>query len=158
MHKFIGLILDIKNKNNLIQIQKALVQVSKQFKKDDCYYITGCDTQMAYNQIDPYILNYHYIPRIPKELDLVYDFSKNFSQFEVNYFIINDYEYAHYHVNSIKAKVKKMRSLGVATIFSTHEFVEDTIINENFDQLEVRLKEIYGTHQNTRTIHDEIRD
>ena len=56
MHKFIGLILDIKNKNNLIQIQKALVQVSKQFKKDDCYYITGCDTQMAYNQIDPYIL------------------------------------------------------------------------------------------------------
>jgi hypothetical protein len=156
MHKFISFILDIKDKNKLIKIQQILIKLSKEFKKDDFYYVTGCESDISVNAIDPYVLNYHYMPRIPKELDVIYDFSQNFTQFQIMHFILNDNKPAHYHLSSIRTKINKLKKNGSVTIISTNLFTEDAIIDENFDLLEEKFKEIYDIKQSSGTVLDEI--
>lgn len=144
MHKFIGFILDVKDPQTLIKIQKILVEISKHFRKDDFFYVSGCKSEVIINEFDAYALNYRYLGNLPKELDEVYQFSQNFSQFELTYFLLSDCTHKE---SVIKRKIDRLKKIATLHIISTKNLTDgnlDEILDESFVQIEEIFKEMYG--------------
>lgn len=134
MHKLLGVILDLKQKENLYTAQKILCELSKLFQKDDIFYITGSVEAIHKNEFDSFLFNYKYSNSLAEELEELKLLTRSVNQFKTTYLILSDNQDFKLTVHN---KIKKLKTLGADVIFISQE--------NSFSLLEKTFKEIYGT-------------
>lgn len=127
-HKLIGFIIDL-SKENLSNIQKVICEISKDFEKDDIFYVSGAWDIISKNEIASYVLNHRQSKDITEELDALKTISKKTdTHFKQIYFFITDQEQSKSNLRKIE-KIKQTAEVVFVSQESLKTF--ETIFKEN---------------------------
>jgi disulfide oxidoreductase YuzD len=127
-HKLIGFILDL-SKENLSNIQKTICELSKNFEKDDIFYVSSSWDVISKNEVPSYVLNHRQSKDITEELNALKEISKKTdANFQQIYFFITDQEQSNSNLRKIE-KIKK----NAEVVFVQNESIKkfETIFKEN---------------------------
>lgn len=127
-HKLIGFILDL-SKENLSIIQKIICELSKNFEKDDIFYVSSSWDIISKNEVPSYVLNHRQSKDITKELNALKEISRKTDiNFQQIYFFITDQEQSNSNLRKIE-KIKK----NAEVVFVQNESIKkfETIFKEN---------------------------